>query len=138
TERRKRLVEAAIYLVAATSQGSASQLAEGALASILNDFTNVTAEPGKDEAGEADYDSGGVDIAKVLYDYNVLAVPDSSFESNLALGSDDAFSASPAVGSDHHGTTALNQSVETGGSGYRYARLRDRFKGSYEGPMTNL
>jgi len=136
-ERRKQLIEAGIKLEANTSFGFGSMEDEAEPPSILNDFNGVTAAPGKTEAGEADYDSGGVDIDQVLYDYRVLAVPDASFESTVALGTTDTF-ATAAIGTDHNGTTALQQQVSAPGAGYRFARLRDLYGGTFEGSMTNL
>lgn len=138
TERRRILREANIFLSAATSFGFSEKEGEGEPPSILNDFGNVTAEAGKGEAGEADYDSGGIDLEEVLYDYRVLAVPDTAFDSTMALGRESTFATEPVVGTDHNGTTALEQAVGTAVAGYRFARLRDLFSGPYEGPMTNL
>ncbi|HSC20879.1 MAG TPA: hypothetical protein VLC07_04045, partial [Solirubrobacterales bacterium] len=138
TERRKRLREAAIYLLAATSLGRSEPATESEAAGIVNDFTGVTAEEGKEEAGESDYDSGGVDIGQVLYDRRTIAVPDAAFISDMALGKEATFTVEPKVGPDLEGATALSQSLAAPGSGYRYARLRDRFQSTYVGAMTNL
>lgn len=136
-ERRKRLIEANIPLVANTSFGFGSMEDESEPPAVLNDFNGVVSTAGKSEAGEADFDSGGVDIDQVLYDYRVLAVPDAAFDSTMALGTTDTF-ATAEVGTDHKGTTALQQQVTAPGPGYRFARLRDLFGGAYEGQMTNL
>ncbi len=136
-ERRKQLIEAGIKLEANTSFGFGSMEDEAEPPSILNDFSGVIAAPGKTEAGEADYDSAGVDIGQVLYDFRVLNVPDSNFDSTMALGTTDTFG-TVEVGTDHNGTTALQQQVTAPGPGYRFARLRDLFNGGFEGSMTNL
>jgi hypothetical protein len=138
-ERRKQLIEANIALAASTSLGFGSLEDEKEPPGILNDFASVTTLEGKDEAGEADYDSGGVDIDGVLYDYRQLSSngEDANWESNLALGTTDTFTTAVA-GSDHNRTTALQQAVSASGqSGYRFARLRDRFTSSAGGGEMN-
>jgi hypothetical protein len=137
-QRRLQLLESAIYLTAATSQGFSSLDTDATAPAVINDFANVEAAGGKREAGEAHYSSNGVDIGDVLYDYRVLNTSDSAFDSTMGLGKTDTFGAS-IIGTDHNGTTALQQHVAATGPGYRFARLRDVFTlGGFEGQMTNV
>jgi hypothetical protein len=138
TARRLYQLENSIYIKASTSLGTSS-LDTGAIEpAIVNDFSNVSDEAGRTESGEADYDGGGVDIGRVLYDYRVLAVPDSAFESNVALGTTDTF-VYFAVGENHAGTTSAPQrEVAATGPGYKFARVRDRYAGSWGNQMTNV
>jgi hypothetical protein len=139
TARRLKLIEAAIFLVASTSQGFSSLDPSATVPGVINDFTNVENQEGRTEAGEADYSSGGVDLGAALYDYRQLTdySKDTNWESNLAVGTTDTFDVATA-GSDHDRTTALQQSVEAPGPGYRFARLRDRYGGGGSGPLGDV
>lgn len=130
-ERRLYLLNSNILLVASVSQETSS-VASGSLApGLLIDFTNVTAQVGKDEAGEAVYDAGGVDIGEVRYDYRQLSswASDPAWESNVAFGTDDTF-VTYEVGPDHNRTTsAPGQVAKTSKPGFKFARVRDRLGG---------
>ncbi len=140
TERLEQLSKAAIDLVAHTSVGLSSLDPEALAAAVINDFTNTERREGRAVAGEADYDSGGVDIGKVLYDYRQLTSfsKDTNWRTDMALGTDQTFS-SHILGTDHDRTTALEQAVEAPEPGYRFARLRDLRENAGEaGPLFDI
>jgi hypothetical protein len=134
TARRKQLIEVGIRLMAAMSVGTSSADPEDVLGSIVNDFTNVTTVAEDTEAGEADYDSGGVDIGALLYHFlGDLAGGEisASWESDAALGaSDTAFTVS---GSDHDTSADVATFLDAPGPGYKFARLRNRLNAASEG-----
>lgn len=135
--RRLFLVQNAFPLRASTSVGYSS-LDPGATApSIINDFSNVKGEPGQSETGEADYNSGGVDIGAILYDFRCLNAVDTGFETNVAVGTTDTFTTFVA-GENHLGTTALQRRLDAPNPGYKFARVRDRYGGTWEALMTNV
>lgn len=126
-ERRRQLIEAGIQIVANTSLGFGSLEDEKEPPGIIDDFNGVTTVEGKTAAGESHYDSGGVDIERVLYDRRRLSAsePNAAWEGNMALAGTDTFT-SPTTGTDHDAETALQQEVAAPDAGYRRARLRDR------------
>ncbi len=130
TARRKQLIENGIRLMAATSVGLSSKDPEAVVASIINDFTNVVSVAADTEAGESHYDSSGVDIGEVLYDFlgDLAGGAESAvWENTLMLGaSDTLFTIS---GADHNAVAASQQSV-IGGEGIQHARIRDRLNES--------
>lgn len=136
-ERRLQLINAGIRLMAATSVGLGSVEFAALTAAVINDFTNVTTVASDTEAGEADYDAGGVDIGKIMYDFkqltNVAPTPNPDWENNLAIGKTDTFTLN-VLGTDHDANaSALQQTLSTSGPGYKFARVRDRLSAASEG-----
>lgn len=135
TERRKQLYEAAIKLVASTSVGQHSKDPEAIAPAVINDFSNVEALAAATEAGEAHFEGGEVDLWQVLYDFVDLSggAENVDWDNNMALGTTDLFTTTVA-GTDHNAKAANQQSVEATAEGYKFARLRD----SWRGGDTNL
>jgi len=87
---------------------------------------------GKVEWNEFVYDSGGVDIAEVLYDFlGRSASPDASFLHRASLSADGIVET--VTGTDHNASTALQQVVSSAVAGLRFVRFISAYLGAAEG-----
>jgi hypothetical protein len=101
-------------------------------------FTHSALKAGKNEWGEISYDSGGVDLAEVLFDFEGRTeAPDADFFNRVDLSRDGV--TSHVEGTDLNATSALQQAVSTTAEGMRYARFMSAYVGSAEiDPYTEL
>lgn len=143
TARRLVLSEAKIKLIASVSVGGSPVNPEDVGAAIIVDFNGMTTLEAPDtEAGEVDYDSGGIDIGSVRYN-NLGDLSgggaNSDWESDISIGRTDTFGPGSISGTDHDASAASNKSVDATGPGFKFARIRNRFAAASEGaPLTRI
>lgn len=82
------------------------------------------------ELGAKVYDSGGIDIAKVLYDFYGYKEANVDFLHQIALSYDGISATVP--GTDHNVTTALQQALESSLDNLRYAIMVSGYTGALE------
>jgi hypothetical protein len=135
-QRRSDSKNAGYPLVASTSTGFDDK--GEAPAGIIFDFSNVSLEEGRNEAGEQSYYGGGVDIGEVRAGFQVLAGSKGSapWTDNLRIATDD-------IQSTYKDGTDLNATTQAGAvalvapeAGYKYAALISAYTGTGSG--TNM
>lgn len=101
-------------------------------------FKLGSAAAAMNEYGELFYYGGGVDIAKVLYDFRELSAwgKDAAWIDRMGLAQDDRLTGA-VMGTNHEQQTTLGQSVASAASGLKYAVAQVIFTGAAVGDFTN-
>lgn len=126
-ERRKRLLENNIQLVANVVLGLSTLDPTGTAPGVFIDFSNVEAPAATwSQAGESDFYGGGIDIGEVRFDYRQITpyAAEEIWESDMVLGTTDSFITNQ-IGEDYNRSTHLEQRLIANGPGWKWARCRD-------------
>lgn len=98
----------------------------------FSEFTSSYAE-----RGELLYDSGGIDIGAVYYDFQGWGDPNADWLTRVDLSLDGVVTL--VAGTDHDGASASSQVVSAGGlAGLRYACFKTVYVGPFTGPSANF